>query len=103
MTKNSNSVSRTGLSSEESVRIVIDEVNIRPEEVKYSCCSITEDGLSHIMLITEYLEIESYLDPEAKETRGLLVVPVHPTSVHPTYPGNMINIQNKIARKAADF
>ena len=37
MTKNSNSVSRTGLSSEESVRIVIDEVNIRPEEVKYSC------------------------------------------------------------------
>lgn len=96
--KNSNSVSRTGLSSEESVRIVIDEVNIRPEEVKYSCCSITEDGLSHIMLITEYLEIESYLDPEAKETRGLLVVPVHPT-----YPGNMINIQNKIARKAADF
>lgn len=50
------------------------------------------------MLITEYLEIESYLDPEAKETRGLLVV-----SVHPTYPGNMINIQNKIARKAADF
>lgn len=98
MTKNSNSVSRTGLSSEESVRIVIDEVNIRPEEVKYSCCSITEDGLSHIMLITEYLEIESYLDPEAKETRGLLVVPVHPT-----YLGNMINIQNKIARKAADF
>ena len=89
MTKNSNSVSRTGLSSEESVRIVIDEVNIRPEEVKYSCCSITEDGLSHIMLITEYLEIESYLDPEA--------------TVHPTYPGNMINIQNKIARKAADF